>query len=129
VLSLVAAAAVLVLSRGDEGDRRSFSAAVLAAIAVSPIVWPYNYALVLVPIAILRPRLSALWFAPFVFWNVVSLPRDTVEVPAGGVAGMPDAVWETLNSPPPTWQVAGFMTVVAVIFYSVALRRPQEAKP
>ena len=54
----------LVLGRGPEGDRRSFSVAVVAAIALSPIVW-LNYLLLgLAPLALARPRLSRAWALP-----------------------------------------------------------------
>lgn len=46
------------------GDRRKFGLAVLAALLASPMVWPHYYALVFVPIALVAPRLSALWFVP-----------------------------------------------------------------
>jgi len=41
-------------------DEVSISLAVLAAILGSPIVWEYYYALLLVPLAIVRPRFSGL---------------------------------------------------------------------
>lgn len=47
-------------------ERRTFGIAVIAALIASPIVWPHYLALVLVPIALLSPRLSALWFVPLV---------------------------------------------------------------
>jgi len=85
--------------RGD--DRRSFAFAVLACVVASPIVWLHSFALLLAPVALFRPRFSALWLLPvvllagsgtgngapwqtalvlgvmgFVFWfSVVELPR------------------------------------------------------
>ena len=54
------AIAVLAFVVGRRGlDEASVALAVLAAILGSPIVWEYNYALLFVPIAILRPRFSA----------------------------------------------------------------------
>ena len=59
------AIAVLAFVVGRRGlDEASVALAVLAAILGSPIVWEYNYALLFVPIAILRPRFSALWVVP-----------------------------------------------------------------
>jgi Glycosyltransferase family 87 len=45
-------------------ERRTFGIAVIAALVASPIVWPHYFALVLVPIALVSRRLSALWFVP-----------------------------------------------------------------
>lgn len=54
--------------RGDE--RAAFTAAVAAAILLSPIVWLHYFALVVLPLALYRPRLSPLWLAPLAFWAV-----------------------------------------------------------
>ena len=54
------AAVVLVARRGDE--RAAFVLALAAAIACSPIVWLHYFALVLVAVAVVQPRLGALWF-------------------------------------------------------------------
>ena len=45
-------------------DRRTFELSVVAALVASPIVWPHYFALLLVPIALLSPRLSPIWFVP-----------------------------------------------------------------
>ena len=45
-------------------DRRSFALAVVAMIVASPIVWLHSFALLLVPVALLRPRLSVEWLLP-----------------------------------------------------------------
>lgn len=47
-----------------ERDRRSLILAVAAALVMTPILWLHYLVLLLVPIALARPRLSALWFAP-----------------------------------------------------------------
>jgi Glycosyltransferase family 87 len=57
-----------VIARGTNGDRRSFSAVVIAALVISPVVWLHYFAFLLVPIALLRPRLSAVWAVPAAFW-------------------------------------------------------------
>jgi hypothetical protein len=56
------------VARGADGDRRSFSAVVIAALVVSPVVWLHYFAFLLVPIALLRPRFSAVWAVPAAFW-------------------------------------------------------------
>jgi Glycosyltransferase family 87 len=50
--------------RGD--DARSFACAAVAVIVASPIIWLHSFALLLAPVALLRPRLSAVWFLPAV---------------------------------------------------------------
>jgi Glycosyltransferase family 87 len=50
--------------RGD--DARSYACAVVAVIVASPIIWLHSFALLLAPVALLRPRLSAVWFLPAV---------------------------------------------------------------
>jgi hypothetical protein len=62
-VGLLAACAVLA-SRND--DARSFTCAVLATLALSPIVWLHYLSVLLVPTAIARPRFSALWLLPAV---------------------------------------------------------------
>jgi glycosyl transferase family 87 len=56
------------LAPREDGDRRALSAAVIGAVMVSPIVWGHYYVLLALPIALARPRLSPLWFAPLAFW-------------------------------------------------------------
>ena len=60
-LGLVAAI-VVVARRGDE--RTAFVLAVAASLALTPIVWLHYLALLLVPVAIARPRLGVVWFVP-----------------------------------------------------------------
>jgi len=59
-------ACVVLARRGDES--RSFTCAVGATLALSPIVWLHYLVLLLVPVAIARPRLSPLWFLPVLLW-------------------------------------------------------------
>jgi alpha-1,2-mannosyltransferase len=63
---LLVACAVLA-RRGD--DTRSFSCAVAATLALSPIVWLHYLVLLLVPLAIARPRFSAIWLLPILLWT------------------------------------------------------------
>ena len=48
-------------------DIRTLILVLAAALAASPIVWVHYFLLLLVPLALLRPRLSLLWFVPFLF--------------------------------------------------------------
>jgi hypothetical protein len=70
-VTLVVGAALLVgcvlfARRGDES--RSFTCAVVATLALSPIVWLHYLVVLLVPMAILRPRFSVLWLLPILLW-------------------------------------------------------------
>jgi Glycosyltransferase family 87 len=63
VLTLVAT-----LSARLKQDGRVFAAAVLLTIVISPQVDMHYFALLLVPLALVRPRLSWPWLAPLVLW-------------------------------------------------------------
>jgi hypothetical protein len=70
--AFVAACAAFVLAVRASGKRRadeaSFTAAVAAALVLTPILWPHYLVLLLAPIAILRPRMSRLWLVPLLVW-------------------------------------------------------------
>jgi hypothetical protein len=51
---------------------------VFAALALSPIVWMHYFTLLVVPIALVRPRLSWLWFAPAIVQLAVIMPMHGV---------------------------------------------------
>jgi hypothetical protein len=68
VLVVTVIAAVVVARRGPDGDRRSLAVAVAGALLATPVLWLHYLVLLLVPIALARPRLSAVWFAPLAFW-------------------------------------------------------------
>jgi hypothetical protein len=71
VLTFVLGGALLVwcavLARAGD-DFRSFTCAVAATLALSPIVWLHYLVALMVPLAIARPRFSALWLLPIVLW-------------------------------------------------------------
>jgi Glycosyltransferase family 87/Dolichyl-phosphate-mannose-protein mannosyltransferase len=48
-------------------DVATLTITLAAALAASPIVWVHYFLLLLVPLALIRPRLSLLWFVPFAF--------------------------------------------------------------
>jgi hypothetical protein len=68
VCAIIAALGILALawrvSHGDDGDRRAFGLAVLAALSGTPIVWDHYMVLLFVPIALCSPQFSALWLGP-----------------------------------------------------------------
>lgn len=68
-LLLMAGLVAWCLITGRQGDdRRSFAAAALAAIAFAPIVWLHYFLLLLVALAVTRPRFSAVWLLPLLMW-------------------------------------------------------------
>jgi hypothetical protein len=60
--------AIVVIARRPSEDRRSFVLAIAAALAFSPVIWLHYFALLLVPIALARPRFTSLWLLPLAFW-------------------------------------------------------------
>ncbi len=65
-LTLLLGASILVLA----WRRRSLGLALGAALVFSPIVWRHFFALLLVPLAVARPRFDAAWLLPLGFWLV-----------------------------------------------------------
>ena len=129
------AIAVLALVVGRQGlDEASVALAVLASILGSPIVWEYNYALLFVPIAILRPRFSALWVVPLLVYWTHQLPRPLLlssELEPGGSAccrpdDVPLVAWVFSHAPPGLWPALGnaaiAVGVVVVVAYDLGVR-------
>jgi hypothetical protein len=52
--------------------RASFGFAVASALVLSPIVWLDYYAVAAIPLAVVRPRLSAVWLVPIATWGLLS---------------------------------------------------------
>jgi hypothetical protein len=68
---LVVGGALLVASAvlGRRGDEFSaFLLSTVAALALVPVVWLHYLVLLAVPLAIARPRFSAMWLLPIVLW-------------------------------------------------------------
>ena len=63
---LLAASVYLGWRTGD--DLRSFAAAIGATLAFTPVLWLHFFVLLAVPLAIARPRFSAIWLLPIVLW-------------------------------------------------------------
>jgi hypothetical protein len=64
--TLAAGAVVLALA----WRRRSLGLFVGAALLLSPIVWRHFFALLVVPLALARPRFDWVWLVPLAFWFV-----------------------------------------------------------
>ena len=61
---------------------QSFALAVGTALVLSPISWLDYYALAALPLAIVRPRLSAIWFLPLVTWGLEGAGMNIGDVPS-----------------------------------------------
>jgi hypothetical protein len=72
-------------------DIATLTITLAAALAVSPIVWVHYFLLLLVPLALVRPRLSLLWFVPFAFQ-----PLGEAAWPAGDAGKLGLALAATL---------------------------------
>lgn len=113
--------AVVVGRRGHE--EASFSLAILAALAASPIVWEHYFAFLLIPLAIARPRFSALWMTLPLFHFALSLPAPQLEAGAidpGGSACCPPAdvplsAWVVSHAPPALWPALGHVALTLLI--------------
>jgi glycosyl transferase family 87 len=66
-LGIAAIAGTACLAIGRRGHTQaSFALCVATCLLVTPIIWLHYFALLLVPLAIARPRLSAIWLAPLI---------------------------------------------------------------
>jgi hypothetical protein len=64
-IALAGALVVAVAVRGRRGDERgAFVLAIGASLAVTPIVWLHYLSLLVVVVAVARPRLGLVWFLP-----------------------------------------------------------------
>ena len=61
---------------------QSFALAVGTALVLSPISWLDYYALAALPLAVVRPRLSAIWFLPLVTWGLEGAGMNFGDVPS-----------------------------------------------
>ncbi len=100
--TLAAGAAVLALA----WRRRSLGLFVGAALVLSPIVWRHFFALLVIPLALSRPRFGPAWLIPLAFWLVpgsyngstwqtalgLATAAATVAVAEAGLSTRPSAV-------------------------------------
>jgi hypothetical protein len=93
LVALTAALSLLVvacrLMRLPGGDRNAFGLTVIAALTACPVVWSHYLVLLYVPIALLSPRLSPIWFLP-----MLSVFAPAVAANGYGVAMLPILVGE-----------------------------------
>ena len=84
--------------------RRSIGLAIAAALVLSPIVWRHFFVLLLVPLALSRPRFDAVWLIPIGLW-------------------LGDG---TFNGAP--WQTAACLALAALTFVLCERRLPDVAE-
>jgi glycosyl transferase family 87 len=103
-----------IVAKRPDGDRRAFCIALVASIALLPIVWPASLVLLLVPLALISPSVGRPWYLFAALWLAAFAPRSFSKV-GTPPEGVPLAVWKMHNSPPPTAQVAVFALLVGLM--------------
>ena len=76
VCSAVAAAGVIYAGAVKRDERGALMLAILLMLVASPLLWSHYFALLLIPVALYRPRLSAVWALPLLMWPMP--PRQPV---------------------------------------------------
>ena len=127
-VGLALLALALVLARRRDGDRRALAAAIAAAIALSPIVWPHYLLLAFVPIALAQPRLGWLWAVPLATWPIYSRALPAPPLTARGPAAVPAALWQTLGGPVSSTRIAICLVPFAVVIAATIRMRGRGAR-
>jgi Glycosyltransferase family 87 len=102
-LAVAALAGASFAARRKGGDAISFAVAVGAVLLWAPITWLHYFALLLVPLGVLRPKLSVAWLLPAILWFC----------PVG--------------APPSTWQFALPLMVSAAVLLLAARDRSRSS--
>jgi hypothetical protein len=100
--------------RQREGEWRAFCLAIVASIALVPIIWPASLALLIVPLALVSPRADRNWLVFMCLWIAALLPRAFAHV-GPPRAGVPRLVWEMQHSAPPLAQIAAFVAFTTLL--------------
>jgi hypothetical protein len=88
VIALLGGLLVGCLRAGGRGeDRTLLGLALGAALLATPVLWTHYFALLLVPIALARPRLAGLWFVPMLLWLCPSTTPATWQILLAGLTG------------------------------------------
>jgi alpha-1,2-mannosyltransferase len=67
-IAVAAAVAVAIVRAARGSDRGYFAAAIVVGLLASPLLWSHYLVLLLVPLAIGRPRMDQLWLLTAAFW-------------------------------------------------------------
>jgi alpha-1,2-mannosyltransferase len=73
-----AVAAVALFKLGQSDGARALAACVALALLASPVIWNHYFTLLIVPLAIARPKLSAVWALPLLMWACLSRSSTTL---------------------------------------------------
>jgi hypothetical protein len=126
-MPFVVAGAVLAyaiwVARRQQVDAELFSLMLVVALAATPIVWPHTVALLFVAIAVVRPRLGPLWFAPLLLWPAEAIPGPS----SGGTAccrpdGVSSFAWGTVSAPSALVPALGTLLVLICVTAAIAAR-------
>jgi hypothetical protein len=116
-LALLAVA--VAVTRRPGGERHGFSIALVASVALVPVLWVYSLVVLLVPLAISARTRALPWYLFVGLWAAAFIPRATAHVGAPP-DGVPAIVWRLNHSPAPTGQIAAFVTIVALVALATA---------
>lgn len=87
VTSLALGLAVIITGRA-RNDARALVLATVLMLVASPLIWSHYFALLLLPLAIQRPRMDQWWWAPVLLWiGPVATPTLWQIVCCWGVCG------------------------------------------
>jgi hypothetical protein len=122
VLALLAGITILGvgtrLARRTDGDRRMYSAAVLAAIVASPLSWIHYYSLLLVTLVLYRRTATRVWYLPSLYWIVILAFAPKSPAP-GRPPDIPKPVWLALTTVPPVAYLLGLLLLCAATGFIV----------
>jgi hypothetical protein len=110
ILAFTVGGAVLflaaVVARREVDGRRSFVLTIGATILLSPVVWLHYFALLLVPVAILRPRFGPIWLVPLFLWPC-----------------------PVMVSGPTWWSLAPFLAFGGALYLALRASPPRRPRP
>lgn len=106
---------VIVGRRGQELGALSLSLG--AALLATPVLWTHYFSVLIVALAIARPRLCSLWFLPMLLWLCPSTTPDTCQIALAlgvgaaivasvvrrprGLTSVPEPPWLRFGEPAP----------------------------
>jgi hypothetical protein len=114
LLGLALLAFSFVVARRPDGDRKAFTLAVVASIALLPIIWPASLAVLIVPLVLAASSADRVWLLLGGLWLGAAVPR-VLSHAGDRPHGVPPLVWRMQHSPPPTAQIAVFAVLVAAM--------------
>ena len=121
------------LAHRPHGDVRSFAVVIAACVMASPVVWPYYFSMLFIPIAIAWRRLAPAWFFGYAIVTVVVVPAYSVPDPEPCCRpdDVPRLVWAVSHTMPAPWEAIGIAMFVGVVIAGVMRKasRTRRATP